>query len=143
MLHLGEHMTDTRIAISLTIGILALAIGAVLAIQPYSVRSPWSIYDTPGQRFLSAALRQDSAELQRLSISSGPLDWAVRTAREHPSDLSAWARYGRAGVGVGRGDTTKVLFETATKVCPLLITFVGQQARVRVLEAKPRCYTNR
>jgi hypothetical protein len=72
-------MTDTRIAISLTIGILALAIGAVLAIQPYSVRSPWSIYDAPGQRFLSAALRQDSVELQRLSLSSGPLTWAVRT----------------------------------------------------------------
>jgi hypothetical protein len=136
-------MTDTRISISLTIALLALALGAVLAIQPYSVRSPWSAYDAPGHRFLSAALRRDSAELSRLSVSSGVVDWAIRAHREHPHDLSVWARFARAQAGLVQSDTTRVLFETATEVCPLLITFVGQETQARVLEAKPRCYTNR
>ncbi len=33
-------MKDTRISIALTIAVLTLAVAAVLAIQPYSVRSP-------------------------------------------------------------------------------------------------------
>jgi hypothetical protein len=134
-------MTDTRISISLTITLLALAAGAVLVIQPYSVQSPWSAFDVPGQRFLTAALRRDSAELSRLSVSSGPVDWAIRTQRDHPHDLSVWAQFARAEAGVVRSDTTRVLFETATAICPLLITFVGHEAQARVLQAKPRCYT--
>jgi hypothetical protein len=43
-------MTDSRISIALTIALLTLAVAAVLAIQPYSVVSPWSVYDAPGQR---------------------------------------------------------------------------------------------
>jgi hypothetical protein len=136
-------MTDTRISISLTIALLGLALAALLAIQPYSVRSPWSAYDVPGQRFLSAALRRDSAELRRLSVSSGAVDWAIRTQRDHAQALSVWAHFARAGAGVIQSDTSRVLFETATEVCPLLITFVGHESRARVLEAKSRCYSNR
>lgn len=136
-------MTDSRISIALTIALLALALAAVLTIQPYSVRSPWSVYDAPGQRFLSAALRRDSAELTRLSVSSVAVDWAIRTQRDHQHALSVWAQFARAGTGVIQSDTSRVLFETATEVCPLLITFVGRDAQARVLEAKSRCYSNR
>ena len=132
-------MTDARISISLIVGMLAVGFGFVFALQPYSVRSPWSAYDAPGQRFLSAALRQDSAQIERLSGSSRPVEWAIRTAREHPSDLTTWARYGHAGSGVIRADTAMVLFETGTRVCPLLLTFVGREASSRVLEAETRC----
>lgn len=136
-------MTDTRISISLTIALLALVVAAVLAIQPYSVRSPWAVYNGPGQRFLAAASRRDSEALTRLSVSSGAVDWAIRTQRDHPHALSVWARFARAEVGVVRSDTSSVLFETGTEVCPLLITFVGHEARARVVEAKSRCYLNR
>lgn len=136
-------MTDSRISIALTIALLALALAAVMIIQPYSVRSPWSVYDAPGQRFLSAAVRGDSVELTRLSASSGAVDWAKRTQRDHPRALSVWAQFARAGAGVTQSDTSRVLFETATEVCPLLITFLGHDAQARVLEAKPRCYSNR
>lgn len=132
-------MTDTRSSIAL----LTLALAAVLAIQPYSVRSPWSAYDAPGQRFLSAALRRDSAALTRLSASSSAVDWAIRTQRDHPHALSVWAHFARAGAGVIQSDTSRVLFETATEVCPILITFIGHEAQARVLEAKSRCYSNR
>lgn len=135
-------MTDTRISISLTIALLALALVAIFAIQPYSVRSSWSVYDVPGKRFLSAALRRDSAELTRLSLSSSAVDWAIRTRRDHPHALSVWAHFARAGAGVIQSDTSIVLFETATEVCPLLITFVGHGTQTRVFEAKSRCYSN-
>jgi hypothetical protein len=136
-------MTDTRISITLTIALLGMALAAVLALQPYSVRSPWSAYDAPGRLFLSAALRRDSAELTRLSVSSDAVDWAMRTQRDHPHALSVWAQFARAETGVIQSDTSRVLFETATEVCPLLITFVGHKQQARVLEAKSRCYSNR
>src|SRR5262249_39241224 len=107
------------------------------------VHSPWSVYDAPGQRFLSAALRHDSTELRRLSLSSSAMDWAIRTRRDHPHALSVWARFARARAGVIQSDTSRVLFETATEVCPILITFVGRELQTRVLEAKARCYSNR
>jgi hypothetical protein len=136
-------VTDTRISISLTIALLALALAGILAIQPYSVRSPWSVYNAPGKRFLSAALRRDSAELTRMSLSSSAVDWAIRTRRDHPHALSVWAHFARAEAGVIQSDTSKVLFETTTEVCPLLITFVGHGRQTRVFEAKSRCYSNR
>ena len=136
-------MTDTRISIVLIIALLTLALAAVLAIQPYSVRSPWSVYDAPAQRFLSAALRRDSAALTRQSLSPDAVDWAMRTQRDHARALSVWAHFARAGAGVIQSDTSRVLFETATEVCPLLITFVGHEGQARVLEAKSRCYSNR
>jgi hypothetical protein len=133
-------MTDTRISISLTIALLALVLAAVFVIQPYSVRSPWSVYEALGRRFLSAAQSRDSAELTRLSVSSDAVGWAIRTERDHPHALSVWARFARAGAGVTQSDTSRVLFNTATEVCPLLITFVGPEAQARVLAAKSRCY---
>ncbi len=136
-------MTDTQVSISLTATLLTLSVAAVLTVQPYSVRSPWSVYDAPGHRFLSAALRRDSAELTRLSASSDAVDWALRTRREHPGALSVWARFARAGTGVTGADTAKVLFESGTAVCPLLITFVGHEPLTRVVDAKTRCYLNR
>lgn len=135
-------MTDTRITISLTITSLGLALAALLTIQPYSVPSPWSVYDAPGQRFLSAALRGDTAELGRLRVSSAAVDWARRTRRDHPHALSVWAHFASAEAGIVRSDTSSVLFDTETEVCPLLITFVRHESRARVLDAKARCYSN-
>lgn len=134
-------MTDTRISLSLTIGLLALAIAVIAAVQPYSVRSPWSVYDAPGKHFLSAALRRDTAELRRLSVSPTAVDWAMRTRRDHSGALSVWARFARAGAGVIQSDTSTVLFDTATEVCPLVITFVGHDSQTRVVEARSRCYS--
>lgn len=88
-------MTDTRISISFTVAFLTLVLAAVLAIQPSSVRSQWSVYDVPGQRFLSAALRRDSVALTRLSVSSSAVGWAIRTQRDHPRALSVWAHFAR------------------------------------------------
>ncbi|HEY7635034.1 MAG TPA: hypothetical protein VH763_05800 [Gemmatimonadales bacterium] len=136
-------MTETRISASLTIAFLGLTAAAVWVVQPYSASSPWSVYNAPGQRFLSAALSRDTAELSRLSVASGAVDWAIRTYRDHPYDLSVWAHFARAEAGISQSDTTRVLFETATEVCPLLITFVGPKAQPHVLEAKPRCYSSR
>lgn len=136
-------MTDSRISIALIVALLALALAAVLTTQPYSVRSPWSVYDPPAQRFLSAALRRDSAGLTRLSVSSVAVDWGIRTQRDHQHALSVWAQFARAGTGIIQSDTSRVLFETGTEVCPLLITFLGHDAQARVLEAKSRCYSNR
>ena len=134
-------MTETRISTALTFALLLLAIGVILALQPYSVRSAWSVYDAPGRRFLGAALRWDSSELASMSASAAAMDWAARTRREHARELSVWARFARAGTGVERSDTSRVLFETGTDVCPLLLTFVGPKSEPRVLEAKLRCYT--
>lgn len=135
-------MTDTRISVSFTVAFLALVLAAVLAIQPYSVRPQWSVYDAPGQKFLSAALERDSSALTRLSVSSSAVAWAIRTKRDHPRALSVWAQLGRAGTGVIQSDTSRVLFDTPTEVCPLLVTFVGHDTQLRVLEAKARCYSN-
>jgi hypothetical protein len=136
-------MTETRISVSLIIAILLLAGGVILALQPYSVRSQWAGYDGPGHRFLSAALEHDSAELGRIAVSPVAVDWALQTEREHRHDLSVWARFGRPWTGVTRSDTTTVVFETGTDVCPLMITFVGPESRARVLEANTRCYSDR
>jgi hypothetical protein len=136
-------MTDTRISISLAIAFVIVALAGVLAIQPYSVRSPWSAYDAPGRRFLSAALNQDSAALRLVSASPAAVDWALQTRRDHPRALSVWAHFARAGTGVVASDTSTVLFETATAVCPVVITFLGHDERARVLEAGARCYLNR
>jgi hypothetical protein len=140
---LGGAMTDTRISISLAIAFVIVALAALLAIQPYSVRSPWSAYDVPGRRFLSAALNRDSAALRVVSASPAAVDWALHTRRDHPSALSVWAHFARAGTGVVASDTSTVLFETATAVCPVIIRFLGHDERARVLEAEARCYSNR
>jgi hypothetical protein len=136
-------MTETRISISLTVLLLTLAAAAMLAIQPYSVRSPWTEFDAPGHRFLSAALRHDSAELRLLGASPRVMEWALGMRRDQPQDLSTYARFARAETGVVRSDTAHVLFDTGTDVCPLVITFVGRDGKARVLEAKPQCDTNR
>ncbi len=56
--------------------------------------------------------------------------------------LASWANSAAASVGFQRGDTTDVLFGSATQACPLLLTFVNQRHPV-VLRAHVRCYLGR
>ena len=136
-------MTANRMPLYLSLASLALTIAAVLILQPYSVTSPWSGFNRPGQRYFSAALRRDSVELGRLSVSQAPVEWALSTEHKARNSLAAWANNASASVGFKRGDTTAVLFDTPTRACPVLLTFVGPDAQARVLQAAARCYTRR
>jgi hypothetical protein len=136
-------MIANRMPLYLSLASLTLAIAAVLILQPYSVISPWSAFDQPGQRYFSAALRRDSIELARLSLSRAPVEWALSAEHNQRNSLAAWAHNASASVGVKRGDTTAVLFETPTGACPVLLTFVGPDGRARVLQAAARCYRRR
>jgi hypothetical protein len=136
-------MTANRMPLYLSLASLTLATAAVLILQPYSVTSPWSGFNRPGQRYFSAALRRDSVELRRLSLSRAPIEWALSTEHNQRSSLAAWAHHASASVGFTRGDTTAVLFDTPTRACPVLLTFVGPDARARVLQAAARCFTRR
>ncbi len=136
-------MSDARIAFSLGLTGFGLAVGALLLVQPYSVKSPWSVYREPGQQYFHAALRQDSAQLGRLSVSPEPVQWALRTGRSHRHDLSVWARYSRPSAGVQHGDTAAVVFENSTEVCPIVLTFLRGHGTIQVIQASPWCYTSR
>jgi hypothetical protein len=136
-------MSDARIALSLGLAGFVLALGALLVLQPYSVKSPWSVYREPAQAYFQAALRQDSAQLDHLSLSAEPVQWALRTGRSHRHDLSVWAHYSRPSVGIERGDTVAVVFENSTEVCPIVLTFLRHHDAAQVLAASPWCYTSR
>jgi hypothetical protein len=133
-------MSDARIALSLSLAGFALALGALLVLQPYSIESPWSVYKEPGQRYFQAALQQDSAQLDRLSLAAEPVQWALETERSHRHDLSVWAHYSRPSVGIQRGDTVTVVFENSTEVCPVVLTFLRHRDSAQVLAASPWCY---
>jgi hypothetical protein len=135
-------MSVNRMPLWLGLASFALLIALVLGLQPYSVTSPWSRYDKPGQRFLVAALRRDTAVLKRLSASPGPVEWALRTEQTERNALAAWANSARASVAFERGDSTDVLYDTPTSACPFLLTFVDQ-THPRILRAQARCYMRR
>ena len=135
-------MTASRMPLYLSVASLTLAIAAVLILQPYSVRSPWSGFDRPGQRYFAAGLRRDSVELRRLSLSRAPVEWALSAEHNERNSLAAWANDASASLGFKRGDTTAVLFDTPTSACPVLVTFVGP-TQPRVLQVAARCYRRR
>jgi hypothetical protein len=118
-------------------GVMGLA--SLLAVQPYSAPSPHSHFDAPAHRYLVAALRRDTATLNRLTAAPHPITWAVRTEATERRALAAWASSARASLAFSRGDTTEVWYESATDACPFRLTFAGP----KVVEAHARCYTHR
>jgi hypothetical protein len=132
-----------KIPLYLTLLAVLLIVGVVLAVQPYSVPSPWYRYEAPSRRYLRAALRQDSVALARQSVSTVPVAWALHAARAHPAELRVWSRYARPWWGVERGDTATVYLDTHTGVCrdhPIVLHFVGGGSRARVLQATSACF---
>lgn len=132
-------MTFNRVPFLLALGSLLSGFALLLAVQPYSVGSRWSRYNEPGRRFVEAALRRDTAALERLSVDPQPVEWAIRTAQTEGVALSAWAHSARAALGFSRGDTTEVWYDTPTDACPFRLTFVGER-RPRLVGAYARCY---
>lgn len=137
------HSVNGKMPLYLTLAGAMLLVAALVFLQPYSVTSPWSVYTRPAQRFLQAALRQDSVALAGLSASSDPVVWALRAARVHRESLAVWARGAEAWTGAKWGDTAEVLLQTPTDVCskdPIWIRFAGTGINAIVLRASSTCF---
>lgn len=136
-------MTNGRAPVVLTVGLIA-AIGVeLLVMQPYSAPSPWQPYVAPARRYLRAALARDSTALDHQSVSAAPVTWALHAARTAPETLAVWVAGLRPSGGHRWGDTTDVMFETATAVCefrPILMRFVSREGTPRVLRATSSCF---
>lgn len=136
-------MTNSKTPLYLTLLAMALLGAAVLRFQPYSADWPGTAYTKPAQRYIRAALRQDSAALAHLSTSTAPVAWALTAARTHPVFLEAWARDAQAWVGARRADTAEVfVFNASSEVCshtPIVLRFVGSGDHARVLGASSTC----
>jgi hypothetical protein len=125
----------------------AVLFAFLLLVQPYSARSiapsHWDVYTRPAQSFLEAAMRRDSLELSRQSLSSKPARWGLDAARRFPDSLAVWAREARVWSGSMHGDTAEVLFYTDSKVCeerPIWLRFLGDSGRYKVVEAGSACF---
>lgn len=126
----------------LTILAAALLIAALFTLQPYSADWPGRAYAKPAQRYIRAAMRQDSLELVRLSASQTAVVWALDAARRHADSLGLWAGRTRAWTGKRSGDTTEVFLFPHGDAClqaPILFRFVGTGDDARVLSASSSC----
>jgi hypothetical protein len=126
----------------LTILAAGFFLATLLIVQPYSADWPGRAYAKPAQRFIRAALRQDSVTLARLSASDTPVAWALDAARSHPDSLALWAGDSRAWTGPRSGDTTEVFLYPPGERCseaPILFRFVGAGSDLRVLSARSSC----
>ena len=135
-------MVNGRMPLYLTLLLTALCVAAVLTFQPYSADFPGTAYAKPAQRYIRAALRQDSVGLVRLSASFSPVAWALDVARKHPDSLASWAGHPQAWTGERRGDTAEVFLYPARDPCsqvPIVLRFVGSGKNVRVLRASSTC----
>jgi hypothetical protein len=132
-----------RTPLYLTAIAAALLAGAVLFFQPYSVRSPWRAYSRPVQRYLRAALAQDSLALTRQSVDAAPVAWALAVARSHPDSLAVWAHEAEAWAGNRHADTTEVFVSPPSADCSMVVRFVGRGDAARVKEASSSCLGRR
>jgi len=135
-------MVNGRMPLYLTLLLAALAVAAVLTFQPYSADFPGTAYAKPAQRYIRAALRQDSVGLVRLSASSSPVAWALDAARKHGDSLASWASHPQAWTGERRGDTAEVFLYPDRDPCsrvPIILRFVGAGKNARVLRASSAC----
>jgi hypothetical protein len=137
-----------RMPLYLTMLLAAVFSTAMLLVQPYSWRSggeasQWEVYTEPAQRFLQAAVREDSLALVRQSTNAAPVAWALAAARTQPDSLRIWAREAWVWAGKRHGDTTEVLYSTYTSVCPdqpIWLRFVGPRDEAKVAEAGSACF---
>jgi len=135
-------MVNGKMPLYLTLLFAALSVAAVLVFQPYSADFPRTAYAKPAQRYIRAALRQDSVGLTRLSASVSPVAWALEAARKHPDSLAAWAVHPQAWTGERRGDTAEVFLYPDREPCsqvPIVLRFVRSGKNVRVLAASSAC----
>jgi len=140
-------MMNGRTPLYLTLVAGAVLAGAVVVFQPYSAECPGQGYTEPAQRYLGAAIRQDSVALVRLSASPGAVAWALAAARAHRDSLAAWSHGVQAWVGTRHADTTEVfVFNASSEVCrhtPIVLQFVGSGQSVRVVRASSPCLGDR
>lgn len=126
----------------LTILAAGLFVAALFTVQPYSADWPGGGYTKPAQRYIRAALRQDSVRLTRLSASDIAVLWALDAARTHRESLALWSGHTRAWTGARSGDTTEVFLYPRGEVCskaPIVFRFVGSASAARVLSARSTC----
>jgi hypothetical protein len=139
-------MVNGRMPVYLTLVAVALAIAALLIVQPYSADFPATEYARPAQRYVRAALRQDSLTLLRMSVSPGPVAWALDAARNHHERLATWATHTSTWAGERRGDTAEVFLYPDRDPCsnaPIILRFVGSERNPRVLSASSSCLAAR
>jgi hypothetical protein len=135
-------MLNGKAPLYLTLLVMAVLAAALLTFQPYSADWPGTGYTKPAQRYIRAAIRQDSAGLVALSVSLSPVAWALDAARAHPDTLALWGRRVRAWTGERRGDTAEVFVYPPSDVCgeaPIVLQFVGSGSNARVLRASSAC----
>ncbi len=126
----------------LTILAAGLFVAVLYTLQPYSGNWPGRAYARPAQRYIRAAMRQDSVRLARLSASQTPVVWALDAARTHADSLALWSGHTRAWTGKRLGDTTEVFLFPRGEVCseaPIVFRFVGSGSDARVLSATSKC----
>jgi hypothetical protein len=135
-------MTDDRAPLYLWLVAAALLVTALLTLQPYSAESVGRGFGRPAERYVRAALAQDSVALARLSATDSPVIWALAAARRSPASLAAWAHHTQAWTGERRGDTTQVFLYGAAALCgdaPIQFRFVGARGGAKVVGASSAC----
>jgi hypothetical protein len=136
-------MPNGKMPLLLTIMTGALFLAGVLVVQPYSADWPGKAYAKPAQRYIRAALQEDSTRLVRLSASDVAITWALRAARTHRSSLALWKGSTQALTGVHGGDTTEVFLYPAGETChdaPIIFRFIGSGANAKVVSASSSCF---
>jgi hypothetical protein len=66
-------MTDDKAPLYLSLVAAALLATALLTLQPYSAESSGQGFGRPAERYVRAALAQDSVALARLSATDSPV----------------------------------------------------------------------
>jgi hypothetical protein len=135
-------MSDDKAPLYLWLVAAALLATAVMTLQPYSAESVGKGFGKPAERYVRAALAQDSVALARLSATDRPVIWALAAARRSPASLAAWAHHTQAWTGERRGDTTQVFLYSAADVCgdaPIQFRFVHARSGAKVVGASSAC----
>lgn len=135
-------MNDEKAPLYLWLVAAALLATAVLTLQPYSAESVGRGFGKPAERYVRAALAQDSVALVRLSATDSPVIWALAAARRAPASLAAWSHHTQAWTGERRGDTTQVFLYGAAALCgdaPIQFRFVHARSGAKVVGASSPC----
>jgi hypothetical protein len=135
-------MNDDKAPLYLWLVAAALLATAVLTLQPYSAEPVGKGFGKPAERYVRAALAQDSVALVRLSATDRPVIWALAAARRSPVSLAAWAHHTQAWTGERRGDTTQVFLYSRAALCddaPIQFRFVGARSGAKVVGASSAC----
>jgi hypothetical protein len=129
-----------RTPLYLSVALVAVFVGAMLALQPYSARWPGKAYATQVERYLRAAIIQDSLQLRRLSVSRAPATWMLEGGRTHR--LDPWEQGVDIWTGERRGDTAEVFVYPSGRTCeasPIVFRFIGSGSRAKVLDVQSSC----